>query len=114
MSVSPDERSFEATVVEVARLAGWKCVHFRAARTARGWKVPVAYDGQGWPDLILVRRPRLLVCELKTETGRLKPEQADWLAVLRLLPQVEVYVWKPSNWDELVETLTGQAPRKAA
>jgi hypothetical protein len=25
---------------------------------------------------------------------------------LRLLPNVEVYIWRPSDWDELVEVLT--------
>jgi hypothetical protein len=38
--------------------------------------------------------------------------QLEWLDVLRLLPQVEVYLWRPSDWDGLVEVLTGM--RQAA
>ena len=39
-------------------------------------------------------------------TGALTATQADWLERLRLLPNVEVYIWRPSDWDELVEVLT--------
>jgi hypothetical protein len=64
--------------------------------------------------LTLVRPPRLLFVELKSERGKLRPEQSDWLDVLRLLPQAEVYLWTPADWDRLVEVLTGESPRKAA
>jgi len=33
----------------------------------------------GWPDLVLWKRGRCLVVELKSETGRLRPEQRDVL-----------------------------------
>jgi VRR-NUC domain len=114
LNPKPDEQSFEVCVAEVARLAGWRCVHFRAARTKHGWRVPTAYDGQGWPDLTLVRPPRLVFVELKSQTGKLSDSQRDWLDVLRLLPNAEVHVWRPADWDALVETLTGTAPRKVA
>jgi hypothetical protein len=110
----PDEASFQSVVVEVARLAGWKVAHFRAARTAKGWRTPVTADGAGWPDLVLVRPPRIIFAELKSEAGELRLRQAEWLDVLRLLPTAETYLWRPSDWDELVEILTGTAPRRAA
>jgi VRR-NUC domain len=102
-----DEQSFQSVVVEVARLAGWRVAHFQAARTAQGWRTPVTADGAGWPDLVLVRPPRLIFAELKSETGQVKPLQTEWLDVLRLLPQVEVFVWRPSDWGDLVAILTG-------
>ena len=109
-----DEHSFQICVLEVARLAGWRSLHIRPARRADGsWRTPIGGDGKGWPDLTLVRPPRLAFCELKTEHGKLRPEQRDWLDVLRLLPQVEVYLWTPADWDSLVEVLAGTAPRKA-
>ena len=110
----PDEASFQAVVVETARLAGWRVAHFRAAKTSKGWRTPVTADGAGWPDLVLVRPPRLIFAELKSETGEVRANQTKWLDVLRLLPQAEVFVWRPSDWDSLVEILTGTAPRKAA
>src|SRR5436190_21301303 len=108
-----DEQSFQTVVVEVARLAGWRVAHFRPARTKNGWKTPVTADGAGWPDLVLVRPPRLIFAELKSETGELRPNQTEWLDVLRLLPSAETYLWRPKDWDALVEILTGIAPRAA-
>jgi hypothetical protein len=110
----PDEASFQSVVVETARLAGWRVAHFRAAKTSKGWRTPVTADGAGWPDLVLVRPPRLIFAELKSERGEVRPNQTEWLDVLRLLPAAETYLWRPSNWDELVEILTGTAPWKAA
>jgi VRR-NUC domain len=110
-----DEQSFQACVLEVAKLAGWRSLHIRPARRADGsWRSPIGGDGKGWPDLTLVRAPRLVFAELKSERGKLRPEQSDWLAVLRLLPQAEVFVWTPDDWDELVEVLTGSVPKVAA
>jgi hypothetical protein len=110
-----DEQSFQTCVLEVARLAGWRTLHILPARRADGsWRTPVGGDGKGWPDLTLVRPPRLLFVELKSENGKLRPEQRDWLDRLRLLPQAEVYLWTPRDWDELVDVLTGLRPRKAA
>jgi VRR-NUC domain len=109
-----DEQSFQSVVVEVARLAGWRCAHFRAALTKDGWRTAVTADGAGWPDLVLVRPPRIAFVELKSAGGKLSPRQTEWLDVLRLLPQVETYLWRPSDWDELVVVLTGTAPRRAA
>jgi VRR-NUC domain len=108
--LNPDEASFQSVVVEVARLAGWKVAHFRAARTAKGWRTPVTADGAVWPDLVLVRPPRIAFAELKSDGGKLRPSQSEWLDVLRLLPQVETYLWRPKDWDSLVETLTGSRP----
>jgi VRR-NUC domain len=112
--VTADEQSLQACVLEVARLAGWRTLHIRPARRADGsWRTPVAGDGKGWPDLTLVRPPRLLFVELKSERGKLRPEQQDWLDVLRLLPQAEVYLWTPADWNALVQVLTGSRSKAA-
>jgi hypothetical protein len=108
---APGEAAFQACVLEVAKLTGWKTLHIRPARRADGsWRTPIGGDGKGWPDLTLVRPPRLIFCELKSERGKLRSEQRGWLDVLRLLPQAEVHLWTPADWDELVEVLTGSAP----
>lgn len=108
MEVRPNEADFQAVIVETARLSGWRVAHFCAARTKDGsWKTPVTADGAGWPDLCMVRPPRIIFAELKSETGHLRPSQTEWLDVLRLLPQVEVFLWRPSDWDVVVATLTG-------
>lgn len=50
----------------------------------------------GWPDLAIVGR-RLLLRELKTQTGRLRPEQEAWIADLRMAG-IDTAVWRPSDW----------------
>jgi hypothetical protein len=51
----PTEREFQRQVIDLARLLGWRCAHFRPGRTARGWRTPVQADGAGFPDLQPVR-----------------------------------------------------------
>jgi hypothetical protein len=65
------ERDFQTAVIDLAHLAGWTLAHFRPAQTRHGWRTPVAGDGQGFPDLILTKGPRLVIAELKTQKGKL-------------------------------------------
>jgi hypothetical protein len=87
------ERRFQEAVVDLAHMLGWTVSHFRAARTSKGWRTPVAVDGAGWPDLLMVRRDRILAAELKGEKGRVTPEQRDWLERLDEAG-VETYLWR--------------------
>ena len=83
-------------IVASARLLGWRVAHFRPAWTQRGWRTAGSYDAQGWPDLVLVRE-RVVFAEVKTDRGRLRPEQEGWLGSLRHAG-AEVYVWRPEDW----------------
>jgi hypothetical protein len=57
---------------------------------------------------VAVRGERLLFCELKAETGAVRPEQRDWLESLEAAGQ-EVHLWRPRDWDAITETLKGAA-----
>lgn len=98
------EASFQRQVIALARLRGWMVAHFRPARTARGWRTAVQGDGKGFPDLVLVRPPRLVFAELKSERGKETAEQVLWMTSLRATG-IEVYVWRPSQWEEIEEVL---------
>ncbi len=100
-----NERDLEAGVLDIARLYGWRVVHFRPARTAHGWRTPVAADGTGWPDLFMVRGPRLVAAELKSDRGRLTPAQAGWLDALAGAG-AECHQWRPADYpDAIAEVL---------
>lgn len=98
------ESDFQQQVLQYAHLRGWACAHFRPARTANGWRTPVQADAQGFPDLVLCRRGRLLFVELKRNGGTLSDPQIEWLARLSETP-AEVYVWTPADWNRVEELL---------
>ena len=90
------ERALQDAIAATAQLLGWRIFHPRAARTANGWRTAGSYDAQGYPDLTLVR-DRVLWVEVKTERGRVRPEQELWLEALREAG-AEAYVWRESDW----------------
>jgi len=95
------ESDWQATVLQLAALHGWRAHHApRAGVRKNGTVRRTPHTAPGAPDLILVRGPRLIFAELKRETGRVKPEQAEWLAALTAA-SAEVYVWRPSDLCEV-------------
>ena len=109
------EDTFKDQVTGLAEILGWKWVHWRPLLTRKhGWQTP--YDGpmgKGWPDLTLVRSKdgRLLLVELKSEEGKVEEWQQTllaWLtvALVRDDNRIGVYLWRPSDWDTIVEVLT--------
>lgn len=93
------ENDLQAAVMDLAKILRWRRAHFRPAQTAKGWRTPVSGDGAGWPDLILVRPPRMVVAELKSEIGKLSPDQDAWLSDLAACG-IDVHVWRPANLDD--------------
>jgi hypothetical protein len=93
------ERQLQQAVIEMARMLGWMVAHFRPAQTAKGWRTAVEGDGAGFPDLTLVRGPRLLFVELKRAGGSTAPAQQKWLHALQQTA-AEVHVWKPADWTD--------------
>lgn len=102
------EEEFQAEVIKLARVLGWRVAHFRRVRVMRKdgtmfFETPVAADGKGFLDLELVRE-RLVKAELKIKGGRLKPEQKEWITHYQKIG-VEVYVWFPRDWQTIREVL---------
>jgi hypothetical protein len=79
------------------------------SREALGWRSYHTFGARrsapGFPDLVLVKPPRVVVAELKRETGRLSSEQAEWIALLERCPGVECHVWRPGNLPWIEATL---------
>ena len=118
MAKGISEKQFEGQVKDLAKLFGWRYYH-----TWRSIHSPA-----GFPDCVMVRAPRLVFAELKSEIGKLTPDQEAWLLDLKecvkhvsalpielgkrqrvvigsLIPTLEVYLWKPSQFDEIQEVL---------
>ena len=98
------EEQFLKQVIDLAKLTGWRVAHFRPAKTERGWRTAVQADGAGFPDLVLTRQLEIIFAELKSEKGVVSLEQGEWIDALRL-SGVPCYVWRPSDWDRIVEVL---------
>lgn len=66
-----------------------------------GWLSYHTWDSRrsqpGFPDIIAVRGARVLAIELKSETGKVRPEQQMWLDALAAAG-VETHVIRPSDW----------------
>ena len=86
------EKAFGQQVYDLARLLGWLVVRFPTWQ--RTGTTP------GFPDIIAVRRGRVLFAELKAGDGKLTPAQRKWLWALAEAG-AETYVWKPSTWSQV-------------
>ncbi len=112
----------------VARRMSEKTLQERVIRSARahGWLVFHPYDSRrstpGFPDLVLVWRGQasmperpIIVAELKTERGSLRPEQKHWreaFEAIAALPgsPLAYCLWRPRHWmsGEIVHALGGE------
>lgn len=99
------ERDFQKQVIDLAKHLGWRVHAERAAMTKKGWVTPIQGDA-GFPDLVLVRPPRIIFAELKTEQGRATSEQWEWIDALDMCPRVEWDIWKPSMLQFIAKKLT--------
>lgn len=98
------EAAFQRQIIDLAHLYGWRVAHFRPAQNARGdHRTPVAGDGKGFPDLVLVR-DRVLFIELKTSTGQLTRDQLDWGGAL-LKAGATWARWRPEDWPDIEAAL---------
>lgn len=102
-AVQIPEKDFETQVITLARLKGWKVAKFRPARTLKGWRTAISADGQGWPDLFMVRGGRCIAGEIKVNTSA-SAEQLDWIQRLHA-GGIETFVWKPCDWTRIKDIL---------
>jgi hypothetical protein len=94
------EESFRYRVLEFARLMGWGPPPPYYTHDSRR-------SPPGFPDLVLVRPPRVIFAELKTDIApkELPFAQRLWMHALLRCPGVEWYLWRPRNWQEIERIL---------
>lgn len=93
------ESDLQTFVVDYARLNGWLVHHTRPARTSQGWKTPIQGDA-GYPDLTLARNGTVIFAELKSQRGRVRPEQQAWIDHIGVC-----HVWRPEDIEEIKRVL---------
>lgn len=109
------ETKFLARVVQLARLNGFRIPRENPLEEPldliyHPWNSQRSTPG--YPDLTLVHPERLVIifAELKSESGRVKPEQKLWKEVLQRVEdasggRVLYRLWRPSDWPEIVRDL---------
>ena len=95
------ESEYQSRIIDTALVRGWRLHHCRPLRRADGRHQTPITGHAGFPDLICVRGSRLLVIEVKSERGRVSPEQAVWLDCWRGVPGAEVFIAAPEGWSLL-------------
>ena len=91
------ETQFLKSVVSVAEDGGWLVYHTYDSRRSQA----------GFPDLVMTRAGRTIFAELKSQKGRIKAAQQEWLDALDKTEGLEVFLWRPSDMDEVVKNLMG-------
>lgn len=89
------EKEWLRQVQDLARILGWETYH--------AWLS--IHSPRGFPDLALVRPPRLILAELKRQSGKTTPAQDHWLDLLQRCPGVEVFTWRPADIERVAEVL---------
>ncbi len=96
------EKQFQAQVVALANLFGWRIFHTFDSRRSE----------PGFPDLVMARKGRIVFAELKVGKNKPTLNQLRWLAVLGLCPGVIARCWYPEDWDEIEAVITGRGKGK--
>lgn len=80
----------------------------RTLCTLLGVRVYHTHDSRrsdpGFPDLVILGPAGVVFAELKTNRGRVRPEQREWLDDLTRAG-LAAYLWRPADWLHINEVL---------
>lgn len=101
----PTETEFQAQVIQLAHLYGWRHLHVRRS-IGKGRQWVTATNLVGWPDLLLMHPDHgYVAAELKVGRNKPTPEQTELLAFLDSMPSTTAVVWTPADWPSIKTTL---------
>ena len=89
------EADFQQLVIATAEANGWLIWHDNDSRRNRA----------GLPDLLMIRGPVLLFLELKSEKGKVSPEQEAFIGRLKQVKYVHADVVRPRHWEQIAQVL---------
>lgn len=101
-----NENEFEAWVISILRVNGWRISSMKDSRKQR-WDVH-----KGIPDIVAIKAEtgELLFAELKMPGKKPTPEQEEWIKDLRTVFPITVVVWRPENEQHIIEFAGGKQP----
>lgn len=99
-----NEAQFQRCVIRYARDHGWLVQHVPSAEVRKGKHVTPTQGHVGFPDLVMVREPRVIFAELKGAGGPTSMQQV-WLNRLGHCDGVEAFLWWPRDWRTVCSTL---------
>ncbi len=89
------EADLQQLLTDAAELNGWLVFHDNDSRR----------NAAGFPDLVLVKPPRVLFLELKSEIGRVRPEQHVWMDALSRCDTIASAIVRPEHADQIIKYL---------
>ncbi len=104
-----NEEEFKGRITGMCDWYRLQWCHFRPARTEKGWRTPLE-GRKGFPDLVISGPGGCIFRELKSEKGKVAPEQQTWIDMLTNAGE-DAKVWRPSDWPEVVDTLKALSKR---
>lgn len=98
------EREFQKWVTTYAKRHGWMVCHVSPTKTPDGRWI-TNYSAKGFPDVLLLKPPRMVVLELKRQDGTVRDEQRAWIEAFAGVPGVVAAFVRPSDMNALAELL---------
>ena len=89
------EDELQQVIVDAALTHGWQVFHDNDSRQNRA----------GFPDLVLCKPPKVIIIELKSAKGRIRPEQRVWLEALEKCDTISTGLVRPAELPGLLATL---------
>ena len=101
-----NEDHFTASVKKAAEVLGWKAYHpfSKVLHASKRKRSPGLRVTPGYPDLTLIRAPRIIFAELKMPGNYPTEAQREWGDEIMGTP-AEYYLWRPDHWDDILEIL---------
>ncbi len=102
------EAGWQAEVLDLAQYLGWACLHVRPT-IGKGGQWTTSTSVVGFPDLFCWHpRHGFAAIELKSERGKVRPEQAEVLHQLEAAG-ARTLIARPSDIDTVISLLRGAA-----
>lgn len=86
------EEELQSDILSLAGRMGVLCYHTYDSRRSQ----------RGWVDLVLLGSRGVLFRELKSATGKVTPDQRQWIDGLRAVG-LDADVWRPADWPTRIQ-----------